>query len=281
MRFSAPAKLNLNFVVSSRDDSGLHPIRSVVQTVELLDTLEADTADEDRLTVRGDDETPDNGDNLVVKALEQLRGSVAVPPISFQLDKRIPAGAGLGGGSSDAAAALLAGCEVARVGQVHARKLAPSVGADVSFPLVGGTAEMSGSGEKIEPMDALQGFAVALVVPDFRLSTPDVYQRWDALGEPVGFEVPDRLLPPSLRNRFPVRNDLYRAAVDVEPRLGDFVSDVAHRWDSVVMMTGSGSACFGYFANVEEAQEAAASVTGTRAALGVALRPKGVSREDD
>jgi 4-diphosphocytidyl-2-C-methyl-D-erythritol kinase len=140
---------------------------------------------------------------------------------------------------------------------------------------------MSGSGEKIEPMDALQGFAVALVVPDFRLSTPDVYQRWDALGEPVGFEVPDRLLPPSLRNRFPVRNDLYRAAVDVEPRLGDFVSDVAHRWNSVVMMTGSGSACFGYFANVEEAQEAAASVTGTRAALGVALRPKGVSREDD
>jgi 4-diphosphocytidyl-2C-methyl-D-erythritol kinase len=74
---------------------------------------------------------------------------------------------------------------------------------------------------------------------------------------------------------------LYRAAVDVDPRLGDFVSDVAHRWDSVVMMTGSGSACFGYFATVEDAQEAAGSVAGTRAAFGVALRGTGVSREDD
>lgn len=281
MRFSAPAKLNLNLVVSSRDDSGLHPIRSVVQNIELLDTLEADTADEDRLAVHGDPEIPDDGENLVLKALEQLRKSVAVPPIFFELEKQIPAGAGLGGGSSDAAAALLAGCEIARMGPDLARSVAPSVGADVSFFLAGGTAEMSGYGEQIEPMESLQGFTVALVVPDFYLATPDVYQRWDALGEPVGFEVPDRLLPPLLRNRFPIRNDLYRAAVDVEPALGDFVSDVAHIWDSVVMMTGSGSACFGFFADVEEAQEAAASISGTRAAFGVDLRPTGVTRVEE
>lgn len=281
MKLLAPAKLNLNLVVTSRDTSGLHPLRSVVQTVDIVDVLHVDTADEDQLVVHGDPGIPVDQDNLVLKAVEQLRVSLRVPPIAFELEKRIPAGAGLGGGSSDAAAALVACCEIAGVGMDAARSVAPAVGADVSFLLVGGTAEMSGYGEKIEPMETLQGFTVAIVVPDLYLATPDVYQRWDALGEPVGFEVPDRLLPPPLRNRFPIRNDLYRAAVAVEPSLGDFVSDVAKMWDSVVMMTGSGSACFGFFADVEEAQEAAASVPGTRAAFGVDLRPTGVTREDD
>lgn len=281
MKMVAPAKLNLNLVVGSRDASGLHPLRSVVQTVEIVDLLHVDTADEDQLVVQGDPAIPDGPENLVLKAVERLRGSIRLPPIAFELEKQIPAGAGLGGGSSDAAAALVACCEIAGEGSDRARRVAPDVGADVTFFLVGGTAEMSGYGEKIESMEALQGFAVAVVVPDMHLATPDVYQRWDALGEPVGFEIPDRLLPPPMRNKFPIRNDLYRAAVDVEPDLGDFVSDVAGMWDSVVMMTGSGSACFGFFANVEEAKEAAASVPGTRAEFGVDLRPTGVSREDD
>lgn len=276
MIYQAPAKINLNLIVSPRDSKGYHPLRSVVQTVDWYDRLSVEMADEDSLEIEGAVDLPVGDDNLVFTAIHEMRKMVEVPPLHIGLVKEIPVAAGLGGGSADAAAVLVAACDV--VGKSHdlARRVAPSVGADVSFPLWGGTAELSGYGEVINPLPGLEGFAVAVVVPQFYLPTAEVYRRWDDLGGPPGFEVPDRLLPPSLRNSFPIRNDLYRAAVDVEPGLGDFVADVGRLWDGMVTMTGSGSACFGFFPDVEGAEEAARSVPDTRAALGVALRPRGV-----
>ena len=277
MKYLAPAKLNLNLLVSRIDDSGKHPLRSLVQTVEWCDVLEAEEADTDELELVGL-EVPDSGDNLVLKALERLRTELEIPPVGFRLEMRIPPEAGLGGGSADAAAALIAGCDVVGADHEKAALVAPEVGSDVTFPLVGGTAEMTGYGEAIESLPPLAAIAFAVVVPEFGLSTPEVYNRWDEMGEPVGFEVPDRFLPPPLRHSYPIRNDLYRAAVDIEPALGDFVRDTARLWDTAVMMTGSGSACFGFFPSEEEAVLAAAAVPGTRAATGAASRPKGVER---
>ncbi|CAN5838250.1 4-(cytidine 5'-diphospho)-2-C-methyl-D-erythritol kinase [soil metagenome] len=277
MKYLAPAKLNLNLLVSRVDDSGFHPLRSLVQTIEWCDVLEAEEADTDELELVGIS-VPDGGDNLVLKALTGLRALIEIPPVAFRLEKRIPPEAGLGGGSADAAAALIAGCDIVGADHDKAELVAPEIGSDVSFPLVGGTAEMTGYGELIESVPALESIAFAVVVPEFGLSTPEVYRRWDEIGEPVGFEVPDRFLPPVLRHSYPIRNDLYRAAVDVEPALGDFVSDTARLWDTAVMMTGSGSACFGFFPSEEDAVLAASVVPATRAATGAAVRPKGVER---
>lgn len=277
MKYLAPAKLNLNLLVSRLDDTGFHPLRSLVQTIEWCDVLDAEEADSDELELVGI-EVPDGGDNLVLKALTGLRARIEIPPVGFRLEKRIPPEAGLGGGSADAAAALIAGCDIVGADHEKAKLVAPGIGADVAFPIVGGTAELTGYGEIIETIPHLDGMAVAVVVPEFGLSTPEVYRRWDELGEPVGFEVPDRFLPPTLRHSYPIRNDLYRAAVDVEPALGDFVSDTARMWDTAVMMTGSGSACFGFFPSEEEAVLAAAAVPNTRAATGAASRPRGVER---
>ena len=277
MRYLAPAKLNLNLLVSPRDRTGLHPLRSLVQAVEWCDVLIVEESDSDELHLAGI-EVPEGEDNLVFRAISKLREKVEVPPVAVELDKRIPTEAGLGGGSSDAAASLLAGCDLVNAERSLAADVAPEVGADVSFFLIGGTVEMSGYGERIESQPALEGVSFAVVVPEFGLSTPEVYRRWDDMGEPVGFELPDRLLPPALRHSYPIRNDLYRAAVDVEPVLGDFVSDTARLWDTAVMMTGSGSACFGFFPNEEEAASAAAAVPGTRAAAGAAARQRGVER---
>jgi 4-diphosphocytidyl-2-C-methyl-D-erythritol kinase len=277
VKYLAPAKLNLNLHVSSADDSGFHPLRSLVQTIEWCDVLEAEEADTDELELVGI-EVPDGGDNLVLRALVCLRTKIEIPPVGFRLEKLMPPEAGLGGGSADAAAALIAGCDVVGADHEKAKLVAPDIGSDVSFPLVGGTAEMTGYGEEIESLPPLEAIAFAVVVPEFGLSTPEVYKRWDEIGEPVGFEIPDRFLPPVLRHSYPIRNDLYRAAVDVEPALGDFVSDTARLWDTAVMMTGSGSACFGFFPSEEEAVLAAAAVPDTRAATGAAARPKGVER---
>jgi 4-diphosphocytidyl-2-C-methyl-D-erythritol kinase len=140
---------------------------------------------------------------------------------------------------------------------------------------------MEGYGERIEPIDPLGGFSVAVAVPSFELSTPQVYRRWDEMGYPVGGEFPRRALPPALRTLDHVRNDLQPAALAVAPELGDWMLELADRWDRPVMVSGSGPAVFGYFADDDEAASAAAAVPpGARGAVGCGLRPLGVQRVD-
>ena len=140
---------------------------------------------------------------------------------------------------------------------------------------------MSGIGEVIDGEEPLQGFAVAIAVPEFELATAEVYRRRDELEGPVGELVPDALLPPPLRDGMPIRNDLAPAALSLEPRLGDFMADLRSVWNGVVCMTGSGSGCFGYFGTVGEAEDAAAAVSHLASvAVGVELRDRGVARVD-
>ncbi len=269
--YEAPAKLNLSLLVSPPQSNGYHPLASLVQTIEWCDLLDV-TQGEGR-----DELDSDIEDNLVTRALVIAREFGSVPPLSMSLDKEIPAAAGLGGGSSNAAAALVAAADFGDVTRHELPSVASRIGADVSLFLTGGTLMMSGLGEVIDEVDPATGFAVAVVVPEFGISTKDVYQRWDRLEGPEGDEVADGLLPPSLRGRMPIRNDLLPAALDLEPRLGDFMADVSAVWGTTVCLTGSGSACFGYFATFDEASDAASAVAHlTGEARGVELRGHGV-----
>jgi 4-diphosphocytidyl-2-C-methyl-D-erythritol kinase len=274
--FQAPAKVNLSLLVREPDRSGLHPIDSLVQTIELCDLLTVEEADEERFVVSGA-ELEDEG-NLVVKALRSVRDRVFIPPLSIDLAKEVPMGAGLGGGSSDAAAMLLAATGMSRQPRALAAELAAGIGADVPLFLVGGTLLISGFGELVEPQPALDGFALAIAVPQFELATADVYRHWDRMRGPVGEEAPTRSLPGALRDGMPIRNDLTPAAIDLEPALGDFLADLRDRWETAALMTGSGSACFGFFPDLDEAVDAArAAPDDARLAVGVALRRNGVA----
>lgn len=275
--YEAPAKLNLSLLVSPPRPDGYHPLESLVQTIEWCDQLQVELGEEGVDIFESDIE-----DNLVERALAELRKTAGVPPLALELIKDIPVAAGLGGGSSDAAAALLAGSDFGDVERSELPDVAHRVGADVTLFLTGGTLMMRGVGYDIESVRPLDDFAVAVVVPDFGLVTKDVYQRWDTLEGPAGTPVTDEFLPPSLRGGMPMRNDLLPAALDVEPRLGDFMSDVSSVWGTPVCLTGSGSACFGYFATLDEATDAATAVSDlTRDARGVTLRDHGVARVDD
>lgn len=274
--YEAPGKVNLSLLVYPPGANGYHPLESLVQTVGWCDTLEVAHGE-------GRDELESEiEDNLIHKALDRLRSVGEVPPLRMALTKTIPVAAGLGGGSSDAAAALVAGADVAGISRARLPDVAYHVGADVSLFLTGGTVMMSGLGDVIGPVERAEGFAIGVVVPGFGLSTKEVYDQWDVMEGPEGAAVDDGRLPPSLRDRMPMRNDLLPAAIDLEPRLGDFMADVRAVWDTTVCLTGSGSACFGYFATRDEAVSAVDAVSDlTSHGRGVGLRGHGVSRIEE
>lgn len=277
-RWEAPAKLNLSLQVRSVDRNGYHPLRSLVQTVEWVDVLEVSTGDDERLLVEGADIDPGE-DNLVWKAVRALVGRPDRPRLDMVLRKAIPDAAGLGGGSSDAAAALEATARVFGVPRGQLAEVAASVGSDVPFFLTGGSAWMEGRGERLSEVRPLSGFGVAIAVPRIHLSTPQVFRTWDEMGEPRATGVGGRHLPPSLREHGELANDLLAAALQLAPELGDFMSHVSDVWGRPVAMSGSGSAVFGYFAGPDEAVDAAQAIREpVRAAVGAALRPVGVRR---
>ena len=277
MNWLAPCKLNLWLRVSEKDEAGMHPLESLATLVDWGDGLSIDLADEDGFVVDGplSEGVPDDDNNLVWRALESARAETGFRErFSVALTKHVPAGAGLGGGSSDAAAMLAAFDELA--GSSVASTLAPELGADVPLFLGSASQYMSGYGEVLEPARVVGDFAVAIVVPPFSLATPQVYSTWDQMGGPVDEPSSTKGLPPSLRS-MDLFNDLYPAALTVCPELGDWRSELARRWSRPVFMSGSGSALFAYFADVEEAVAAAETASPDAAAkVGADLSKDGV-----
>ena len=182
--YESPAKLNLALLVESPRADGLHPLESLVQAIDWLDLLDVEESEEDNLVIEGADLDPE--DNLVTRSLKAIRERGFVPPLDIRLDKHIPSGAGLGGGSSNAAAILLAAAETGRIQRSVAEEVAPSIGADVPLFLIGGTLLIGGIGDQVESLQPFTEFAVAVAVPQFELSTVEVYRRWDEMESPLG-----------------------------------------------------------------------------------------------
>ncbi len=177
----APAKINLTLEVLGRRDDGYHAIRSVMVPLELADELTIAPSGEfgftcDRLEL-GDER------NLAVAAFRSL-GDVA--PVRMELRKRIPVQAGLGGGSSDAAAVLRAGMEGA-FGSLSGRdwlRLARALGSDVPFFLTGTAALVEGTGERVTPAGSIPHWHAAIVKPPVTVSTAAAYEQLDRVHRP-------------------------------------------------------------------------------------------------
>jgi 4-diphosphocytidyl-2-C-methyl-D-erythritol kinase len=231
----ARAKLNLDLEVLSRGSDGFHQIRTTIQSVALHDLLELEPA-EDRTTLKtsGLALTQDQ-DNSVLKAHAALeRATGRDLPTNFHLHKRIPPGAGLGGASSDAAAALR-GLKTIYALKVDLEEIAATVGADVPFFLNGGTALAEGRGERLTRLSPESGW-FTIAWPGIELLTSAVYRAWDEV-------------------KGDGSNQLTRAATSVAPQLQDFAKHLGDGWQ----MTGSGSAFFRRAADQAAATKAAAN----------------------
>jgi 4-diphosphocytidyl-2-C-methyl-D-erythritol kinase len=222
----ARAKLNLSLAVTGLRPDGYHGVETVLQSIDLHDLLEGEPAAETSLEVAG--EAPGGAENLVLKALSALEQACGRPlPTSFRLHKRIPAGAGLGGGSSDAAVALRLAS--ALHGVELDRGVAAGLGADVAFFVCGGAARATGRGEVLQPCPP-GGPWFAIAWPGFGVSTASAYEAWDEVGGDG-------------------ENQLTRAALQVAPKLAAFAEALGPGWQ----MTGSGSAFFTARATAAEA----------------------------
>lgn len=219
----AHAKLNLDLAVVCRRQDGMHELRTRMQAIHLHDLLVAEPAERTSLTVSGFD-LPEGADNTVLRAHVEVESAAGRNlPTAYMLHKRIPPGSGLGGASSDAAAAMRALVAVHRL-EVDLVPLAGRVGADVSFFLTGGAALVEGVGERVTPI-AVEASWFAIVWPGVELSTAAVYDAWDRLdGRHQGDGV----------------NQLRSAAGMVDARVDRFAEHLGEGW----RMTGSGSAFF-------------------------------------
>ena len=283
----APAKLNLTLSVVARRDDGFHSLHSVFAPLGLADrlSLALGTGDLDTLHVTGLDPGP-TADNLVLRAIAATRmavggewpgGPAPTPAIAARLEKRIPVAAGLGGGSSDAAAALDGALEAwgAELDPEARTNVAASVGSDVPFFAAGGLALVEGRGETVARLDGLHGTpGVLLVTPSVAVSTRDVFEAFDAIrshgdgavrltSTHLAEELRAKLSTADLVARagaMTVANDLLPATALVVPELVPFRRGLSRLLGRPIGLSGSGPTLWALYASEAEAAEAAGVV---------------------
>ncbi len=252
VRATAYPKLNLSLRVLGRRRDGFHDLESLVvslgQPHDVIEVFAVPAPGGVQVEVSGvelGDDVPSDHRNLAFIAAEKLlvRAGRSGHGVRLVLRKHIPAGGGLGGGSADAAAALLAVRELldVDVDDAGVLALAAEVGSDVPFCVRGGAAWIRGRGEIIEPASVPTGLAFVVAIPPFRLSTPDVYKAWDRLGGPRS----ERMVPAPRRLTALVDelvNDLEPAAEMLEPRLVEFRAALEAATGAPALLAGSGSA---------------------------------------
>ena len=254
MRARAFAKINLALrIVGTRPD-GYHELRTVFQSIALHDTLTI-TPTRRRFEFRCDAaDCPADESNLVWRAAAAVWDAAhkrsALRGVSIHLAKQIPMQAGLGGGSSDAAAVVRVLGRLWQVPDAEQHRVAAGLGADVPYFLVGGTALGLDRGDRIEPLPDRRAAWVVLVLPRFGVSTGAAFGWWDM----------DRRAGRSARRaagRFVVGNDLERPVARRHPEIARLVHILTRQGADQAAMTGSGSTVFGLFSRQNAALDAA------------------------
>ena len=271
IRIPAFAKVNLRLDVLGKRSDGYHELRTIFQTVTLHDTLRFRARRQSgiSLQISGNEQLSSEAieKNLVYRAVDALRGELKIAAgVEILLQKVIPAGRGLGGGSSDAAAALLGYLQFTekKIATERLLEIAAGLGADVPFFLLGGRALGIGKGDEIYPLPDLETLALLIVSPqDIHVPTPDAY-GW--LNAPAL----DSLTKSAAAHKLVefcalcwsaqgsgLSNDFEAAVFQRHPRLGEIRRELLQRGASEALLAGSGSAVFGIFPSPAKARRAA------------------------
>jgi 4-diphosphocytidyl-2-C-methyl-D-erythritol kinase len=266
-RVKAFAKINLGLEVLGLRADGYHELRTLFQTIDLADTLTLQTTDDGAIRIVCDHPDVPNGEaNLAWRAARDLlRPAELRQGVTITLEKRIPVAGGLGGGSSDAAAVLLAldGMLGLRLGRLGLHPLARRLGADVPYFLSGGTALGLARGDEVYPLARQIDAHLVIVAPGIGVSTPAVFRRLDASLTPrENSSTIYRFVSSDLDGSAYriLSNDLERAALEEAPQLAEGLRRAGRilKQNGAVMtsLSGSGSSYFGLFEGAVAAQRA-------------------------
>ena len=254
MRLSepAPGKLNLALHVRGKMPDGRHAIETIFAFCVDGDQVEAELAEDIRLSVGGpfSDKLEGDEENLVLVAARRLAEAAgAREGADLKLTKKLPVASGIGGGSADAAAALRLLTRLWRIDPAHAESVAPELGSDVPACLLSLAAKGEGAGDQLQLIDlGLSECPVLLVNPGVALSTRDVFAGWDGVDHGP------------LEGWREGRNDLEPAARNLIPAIGEVLDWLAARPGAqFVRMSGSGATCFALFDDEAARDRAAAS----------------------
>ncbi len=271
----SPAKINLNLHVLGRRPDGYHEIFSLVGFASYGDELSFEAGGmQDRLVINGSFAADIDGENIILKAARLLREqNPGIPFGLFTLNKNLPVASGMGGGSSNAAAALrlLSPYTSSGYGLGRLSELALELGADVPVCLMGEAVYMSGIGEKIEPAFGIAPQYALLVNPLVKVSTAQVFEKLQArriTGNPVVSE--GWYCRPSQHKDFQsyllqTENDLEQPAQQLEPQITVALEMLKTQEGCFLSrMSGSGATCFGLFDSKENALVAAKVIKGKK-----------------
>lgn len=259
MKYRSFAKINLGIEVLGKRDDGYHEIRTLFQTINLFDHLAFFLRSRNEITLKGDDKTiPWNGTNLIHKAAALLKKRYAIDKgVEIHVTKKIPAGKGLGGGSSNAAITLLA---LNQLWQLHLEKedlrnLGALLGADIPFFFEGGLCLGRGIGEDLCVQEDLGPYFCVLAFPSFSISTSSVYN-----GFPASLTSKDKdskiIKFLDSRDLGFLENDLEEIAFRTYPQIKAIKNLIQEQGSQLCLMSGSGSAVFGLFRQEKTAEKA-------------------------
>lgn len=255
--FSSFAKLNLRLKVLSKRPDGYHELESLMVPLELSDSMTLTVADGQEIKVSCDHpQVPIGKENIVYRAIERfLKDINQIRSVMVKIDKRIPIAAGMGGGSSNAAAALRALNDFFQrpLTEDRLNQIALSLGADVPFFLKNRPAIATGVGEKLEPLLNFPRLNLIVINPGVPLSTQWVYQNWKGSHDQFQrlksqFRTPQEVFEI-------LENDLETVAVQRVPQILDMKKLLMSHGASVAQMTGSGPTVFGIFLDLSELEK--------------------------
>ena len=262
MGIRAPAKVNLSLRVVGKRRDGYHLIDTIMVPVDLYDEIEIARARPGaKISVTCDDpKIPAGEKNLAYKAAALLLGKdAAKTPVAIHIKKRIPAGAGLGGGSSDAAAVLVGLNRLLRLKKNRRQllRLAAKIGADVPFFIIRRPARARGIGERLKPLKSPGRLWLVIAYPGFPVSTAWAYRS-------LSFKLTKNIVKTSLnRHVWPLRgstielvNDLEKPVFRRYPKVARLKRKLAEAGAAGTLMSGSGSSVFGIFSSGDKARRA-------------------------
>ena len=263
--YVAPAKVNLSLQIGNKRANGYHELASIVGFTEFGDRLTLEVSDIDQLILSGvfvSDITPQISENLIMKAVRALRNhNYDIPPLKITIDKQIPVGGGLGGGSTDAATIFLALNNIFKLSlsKTFLEKIALQIGADVPVCLNRNFVLMRGIGEKITaiyPPDI--PMHVVLANPNFVMSTQSVFQELDK--EPNRGNFVSSLENLDINQLLAEGNNLEKPAIKIYPQIGILLNTMKKLYSSnkrvglqLIQMSGSGASCFALFEEADTA----------------------------